>query len=93
LTCQGHARHFRVGGIQIGGMGLGGSKATGEVYNLKRIHDFAGTYTGGEAQIAAVGGLGKMDLTNEHGVRMVLTMETAGGNVKLGAQGLKVSFE
>jgi len=34
-----------------------------------------------------------MDLTNERGVRMILTMRSSGGNVKLGGKGLTVAFQ
>lgn len=94
LYCADAGTHpFRIGGFQIGSMGLAGANAEGQVYGLTKVSDFEGTYTRAEASISAIAGAGRMSLSNPKGVVMVLDMATAGANVTLGGGGLRVRFE
>ena len=93
LYCDGHTHRIRVGGLTLGGMGLSGIKASGTVRNLQKLGDFPGTYTGGTAGATAVAGSAVLTVENKKGVRIELQGSTAGADVKLGASGLKLSFE
>ena len=69
---------FRVGGLKVGGAGLSGSDAVGEVYGLKNLSDFNGTYSETKAQVTVAKGASVMDLANERGVKMRLRGKSAG---------------
>ena len=62
------------------GLNVGISKmsAVGEVYTLKKVSDFSGTYTKLEASVAVGGGVGGLRLQNENGVIMNLRSRTKG---------------
>ena len=58
--------------------------AVGEVYDLKKVSQFPGTFTKFEASIALGGGVGGLRLQNENGVIMNLRSRTKGLNLNLG---------
>lgn len=95
LTFRGRQRRFRIRGLGAGGLGLATLTATGEVHNLSRIEDFAGTYLQGRAG-AVVGDAqlqGGMWLSNSNGVRMSLRPQRRGVALQLGGDGLIVEFQ
>ena len=47
-----------------------------DVYNLKSVSDFAGTYSGGGAGIAVAGDSGVAELTNQNGVKIKIKSKT-----------------
>ena len=55
LYYNGQRHHFTISGLGAGGMGGQKVTATGKVYNLNNLRDFAGTYRGisGRATLAA----------------------------------------
>ncbi len=94
LQCEDMGSHkFRVGGFQIGSLGLAGATMTGRVYGLNKLSDFNGTYNRGEASISAIAGKGTMTLKNQNGVYMTLSMSTAGAKANLGGGGLRLTLE
>lgn len=94
LYCVNAGTHpFRIGGFQIGSMGLAGAHAEGKVHGLNKISDFEGNFNRAEASITAIAGAGSMSLSNPKGVVMVLDMATAGANVTLGGGGIRIRFE
>ena len=73
LTFRGRSYPITVGGLGIGGIGASILKASGAVYGLKNVQDFAGVY----AQVRAGwalgdAGRGTLWLTNNNGVTMKL---------------------
>src|SRR5262252_1886224 len=73
LTFQGKEYKFQVGGVGIGGIGLSTVDASGEVYNLRDLAQFPGTY--GQARYGfAIGksSAGDLWMQNEAGVILSL---------------------
>lgn len=93
LTFQGRQYPFEVTGVGVGGFGAAKVNATGEVYGLNRLADFAGAYAQGRIGLV-VGDTGKggLWLRNEHGVVMRLESRMRGVALTLGADVLRVSM-
>jgi hypothetical protein len=93
LYHRGRTYPFKVGGLGIGGFGVSRLDASGSVYNLRRLEDFAGVY--GQARVGfAVGeqGKGEMWLQNPNGVYLRLKAKRQGLALSLGADGRLVKF-
>jgi len=94
LTVDGVTHAFKIGGISLGAnFGASQLAASGEVYNLKTLEDFAGNYVSTGGQIALGGGEGGMQLQNSKGVIMRLQATAKGVQVNVGAGGVNVYFE
>ena len=94
LTVDGVTHAFNIGGISLGAnFGASQLAASGEVYNLKKLEDFAGNYVSTGGQIALGGGEGGMQLQNSKGVIMRLQATAKGVQVNVGAGGVNVYFE
>ena len=95
LTHQGKTHEFKIGGLTAGAnVGVSKMQAAGEVYDMKDLAKFAGTYTKFDAGIAFGGGVGALHLKNEHGVVMKLTSRTQGAQLNIAsASGVKVTMK
>jgi hypothetical protein len=95
LTYQGKVHPFKVSGLTAGAnIGVSKMSAAGEVYDLKDLAKFAGTYTKLDASATAGGGVGALHLKNENGVVMKLTSRTQGLQLNVGsASGVKVTLK
>jgi hypothetical protein len=94
LHYGGETYNFKIGGLGVGGIGIADLKGSGDVYDLKRLEDFPGTY--GEARIGfVVGTLGKGDLwlENPNGVRLHLKAEHDGVMLSAGADGIVIDMD
>jgi len=94
LHYNGKTYPFTVGGLGIGGIGLSKMEATGEVYNLKSVGDFAGAY--GQARYGlAVGdrSTGSLWLQNTNGVVIELKAKRQGLALSLGADAVYIGFK
>lgn len=95
LTYGGKTYNFKINGLTAG-VNVGASKmsAAGEVYDLKEVSKFAGTYTKFDASATLGGGVGALYLKNENGVVMKLTSRTQGLQLNLAsANGVKVTMK
>jgi hypothetical protein len=93
LFFRGTEYPFEVGGIGVGGFGLSTIDATGEVYNLRELGQFPGTY--GQARYGfAIGTLSGGDLwmQNEAGVIMHLKAKREGLMLSLGGDAVVISM-
>jgi hypothetical protein len=93
LHFQGRNYPFTLGGLGIGGIGFSRLDATGTVYNLNRVEDFAGVY--GEARTgyaAGQSGKGEMWLKNPNGVYLHLRAQRKGLALSLGADGMVIKL-
>lgn len=79
LAFKGKQYAFRVGGVQLGGMGAARIQARGAVYDLKRLEDFPGTYVAVQGGVAA-GNTGRNTiwLRNANGIYIKLTGKSEG---------------
>ena len=95
LTFQGKQHPFKIGGLTAGvNVGISKMSAAGEVYDLKDIAKFPGTYTKLDVGIALGGGVGGLQLKNENGVIMRLESRTQGLQLNVGsASGIKVTMQ
>ena len=94
LRFGGRSYGITVGGLGIGGVGASRLKATGTVYGLRNVDDFAGPYV----QIRegwAIGdqGKGRLWLRNSKGVTMRLATQRRGLQLSLGADGVIIGFK
>ena len=78
LYYNGQRHHFTISGLGAGGMGGQKVTATGKVYNLNNLRDFAGTYRGISGGLTLIEGKMHAKLTNGNGVVMYLAGETEG---------------
>lgn len=92
LSYQGQSYKFKLGGMGIGLIGFTTVDAEGDVFNLKKIEDFAGAYVQGGADYAAGDGQGVLWLTNTKGVVMKLRSKTKGVSLAVGGEGLLVQM-
>ena len=95
LTFQGKQYPFKIGGLTAGvNVGISKMSAAGEVYDLKDVSKFPGTYTKLDASITLGGGVGGLRLKNENGVIMRLESRTQGLQLNVGsASGITVTME
>lgn len=95
LSYQGKDYDFKISGLTAG-VNVGASKmsAAGEVYDLKDVSKFPGTYTKFDASATLGGGAGAIHMKNENGVIMKLTSRTQGLQLNVGsANGVKVTMK
>ena len=94
LFFKGKIYKFTIGGLGIGGIGITTMTATGNVYNLKEVSQFAGTYAQGRVGVT-VGSSdnGGLWLQNETGVVMQLKAKREGVALSLGGDAIYIDFE
>ena len=93
VTFQGKTYNFKIEGLSVAEVGITKAEASGNVYNLKSIDDFAGVFAAAGAEGTVAKGKGVSSLRNGKGVVINLKSETKGANVKVAASGLKVTLE
>ena len=94
LNFRGRSYPINVGGLGIGGIGASRLTATGAVYGLKNLADFAGVY--GQVRAGwAIGdqSAGTLWLSNAKGVSMRLKTQREGLQLSLGADGVVIGFK
>lgn len=93
LTFKGKDHAFKVKGLSVGDVGITNADATGNVYHLKKLSDFNGTYTSAAAEGTLGGGAGVTTMKNQNGVVINLKATTQGVNIKLAGEGVKFTLE
>lgn len=94
LTYKGKTYDFTIGGLGVGGIGASSIEATGTVYDLKNLEDFAGPW--GQARAGWVAGdvsSGDLWLQNSKGVYMSLKAKRTGLALSLGADAIYIDFD
>jgi hypothetical protein len=92
LTYKGKTYPFRVRGLQAGDVGVATIEATGDVYHLKSLSDFDGTYAAVGAAAAAGPGAGASIMRNDRGVVVELRSKREGAQLKAGVDGLRMEL-
>jgi hypothetical protein len=93
LNIDGKKHPFKIGGLGAGAnIGISQMSASGNVYDLKKIEDFPGTYGRVGGSVAAGMGLGSMTLRNEKGVTLELKGTTQGLQFDISASGVNIYF-
>ena len=94
LHFQGKTYDFQIVGLGAGGIGISNIKATGNVYNLKDVKDFPGTFGQARAGAAVIDkSVGKMWLENTNGVVLNLDADREGLILSLGADGVLIEMK
>jgi hypothetical protein len=73
-------------------VGISKASANGEVFNLKKLADFNGTYTTVSGEATLAGGAGVITMKNQNGVTINLFALTKGINFKLALEGVKLTL-
>jgi hypothetical protein len=92
LNYNSQRHHFTISGVGAGGMGGQKVSATGKVYNMNNLQDFAGTYQGVSQGLTLIEGTMHAKLTNGNGVVMYLAGETEGLASSIGVQAFEVKL-
>jgi hypothetical protein len=93
LNFEGKEYKFKVKGLSVGDVGISQIDAKGDVFNLKKLSKFNGTYTSAAAGAAAGGGAAATIMKNQNGVTIKLVSTTQGVNFKLAVEGVKLTLE
>jgi hypothetical protein len=93
LTFKGKKHSFKIQGLSVLDIGITKADAAGSVYHLTKLSDFNGTYTAAAAEGTLGGGAGVTTMKNQNGVVINLKSTTQGVNLKLAAEGVKVTLE
>ena len=93
LTYQGKEYPFSVDGLSVVDVGISKASASGVVYNLKKLEDFNGTYTGVTAGATVAGGAGANTMQNQNGVVINLVGTSQGLKFKLSMDGVKMTLK
>jgi hypothetical protein len=93
LTFQGKNYPVEIDGLSFLAIGVVRAKASAEVYNLKTLEDFPGTYMAGSIEGTVVAGAGATTMRNQNGVVVHLFTTTEGLNLKLAPEGIRLYFK
>ena len=90
---KGAPHAFGISGLSIVDVGAAKIDAAGNVYNLKQLGDFNGTYTAFAAGATIAGGGGVAYLRNQKGVVIKLNSSTQGLRFNLSASGVELKLK
>jgi len=93
LTVAGKTYPFSVEGLGVADLGVSNVSASGEVFNLKNVADFSGTYATGEAGFALDKGQNDIIMKNPAGVVLRLRGTQQGVRLTLAASGVKLTLK
>lgn len=93
LTFQDKKHPVAVDGVSILALGVAQASATGEVFNLKTLEDFNGTYVAASIEGTLGAGAGATTMRNQNGVVIQLFTSTQGLNLKLAPEGVRLSIK
>lgn len=94
LYFRGHSYPFIVGGLGVGGIGASSIDATGEVYNLHSLSQFAGPYVQGRMGFAfGTTSKGQLWLKNDAGVVLHLHAKREGLMLSLGGDAVVITLK
>ncbi len=93
LIYQGKNYAISADGFDVGDVGVTNITATGNVYNLHKLEDFNGNYTGVAAGATLAGGGGAVVIQNQNGVKIELLSTTQGVKLTLAAAGVNLKIK
>lgn len=92
LYFKGKSYPFTMKGVTVGGVGVTKVTATGDVYFLERVEDFAGAYSAATIGAALVAGGGGSQYENNKGVYVRVRSKSEGVALNLGLGAVQVDF-
>jgi hypothetical protein len=93
LIYLGWQHKFEIKNMILGGIDDGEVEIKGDVWNLEKVEDFAGTYHTLQADIKAGKGLSGVWLENENGVRVNVRSEGQDISINLHSDGSTVTLK
>jgi len=93
LTTGGNRYPFAINGLEVGGVGVSKVQARGQVYDLSRVADFAGTYVAAEGGATVGAGAGVLTMRNQHGVVINIQSTQQGVKVNAGGEGITIRLK
>ena len=93
LDFDGAPHAFSISGVSVANVGASSLNASGKVYNLKQLKDFAGTYASVAAGVTVGGGGSVAYLRNQNGVVIMLTSTQEGLDFQLSGNGTKITLK
>jgi outer membrane immunogenic protein len=93
LYFKGKNYPFKIHGLSINDIGISEMKATGKVYDLKKIEDFSGTYNALGSESTMGEGVGAIMMKNEKGVSIEIIVLSEGARVKLSVGGVELKLK
>jgi hypothetical protein len=93
LTYLGKEYPFSVSGLSVIDVGVSSVEVKGSVYNLKKLEDFNGNYSGVTAGATVAGGAEASSIQNQNGVMINLVSTTQGLQFKLSVDGVKLTLK
>jgi hypothetical protein len=91
LEFQGKNYKVKISGLSVADVGVSSVAATGDVYHLKNLSDFNGTYAAAGAGATLVGGGSIVTMQNGQGVVIHLRSQQSGLRLTLAASGITMS--
>lgn len=92
LRYKGKEYDVTIDGLTVGTVGITSIEAVGEVYELRKLEDFAGTYMAAVAGSTIGGGAGATTMKNQNGVVVKLSATTRGVGLTIGVSGVKFAL-
>jgi hypothetical protein len=89
---NGKQYHFKVSGLDVVAVGFKQATGVGNVYNLKNVKDFEGTYVAATASGTVGGGMGASSMRNDKGVVINLSGVGQGVDFRLAVSGMTVKL-
>jgi Envelope integrity protein A len=93
LNYKGAKHKVKVEGLSVGEVGITKATATGRVFNLKKLEDFAGNYTAAGVGATLGGGANATVMKNQNGVTIEMVSSTQGASLKLATSGIKLTLK
>ena len=93
LTYADKTYPVEIAGFSVLALGLAFAEANGEVYHLKKIEDFNGTYMAAGIEGTLGGGAGATIMRNQNGVVIRLFTSTEGLNLKIAPEGVQLNLK
>lgn len=93
LTYKGRKYPISIDGLSVGAVGASKITLKGNVYDLKRIADFDGNYTGVGAGAAVGGGGSALTMRNQNGVVIEAISTAQGLSLSLGTGGANIKIK
>ena len=93
LTYKGKRYPITAIGFDVGDVGITDITASANVYNLQKLEDFDGNYTGVGAGATAAGGGSAVTMQNQNGVKVDLVSTTQGVKIALAVNGVKMKIK
>jgi hypothetical protein len=93
LTVDGKEYAFSISGLSVADVGVSQVTASGEVWGLRDLSQFNGTYYGVDVGVAVGGGGAGLAMRNEHGVYIKLRAAQQGVRLSIASRGTTLELE